>query len=370
MVNENTLRLLNRIGFGADIDSLESYLLNYAIAHKLTDMEKYEANHEILVNILKDIKPTSKVIGYEPDFEEPVKSNYTKMFEKLGNQYPDVIYGSEDTVTINRIKNMAFDDNGTSYNLVALIDREGIDLICIYVKGILYKVYTVSETTIIFDVTNKIRKNMPQYIEELRDKPYVEMRAKAYISEKEYNNSNICCDTVGYIRTCTNLEKIKIEFNDMFYENIGLTFKSQWEKLNEMKRYGFEVPEYCMLRNIDKEAFFNSLIGFDEYFYDNSRELYQGNPIKIKKDIDTQSYNFIAKYTTMSVPNHKQFEATVVSMATRGTIYLLKIVPVKCNDKLTVESIEIRDIYMLEKNSIGIGSKVTFEIVEDTALLI
>ena len=42
MVNENTLRLLNRIGFGADIDSLESYLLNYAIAHKLTDMEKYE----------------------------------------------------------------------------------------------------------------------------------------------------------------------------------------------------------------------------------------------------------------------------------------------------------------------------------------
>lgn len=369
MVNENTLRLLNRIGFGADIDSLESYLLNYAIANKLTDMTKYEANHEILSNILKDIKPTSKVIGYEPEIDTIPESSYTKIFKQLGNQYPDIIYGSEDLAAINRIKNLSFSDDGTAYNLIAMLDIEGIDLICIYVKGILYKIYAISENYIAFDVTNKLRKNINQYIKEFKDIPLVEVRAKAIVDIEDNNSNNVCCSTIGYIRTNTNLEKIKLVFNDMFYANIEDTFNSQYAKLNQMRELGFEIPEYCLLRNIDKEAFFNALVGFDEYFAEIYKDKYN-DCIRIKKDSDVGTYSFITKYTTTSVPNHKQFETTVMSMATRGTTNYLKVVPVKCNDRLTVESIEIRDIYMLQKYELGIGSKVTFEIVEDTALLI
>lgn len=55
MINENTLNILQNIGFGADIDSLESYLIDFEDANKVADLERYKYNCKILKNILKEL---------------------------------------------------------------------------------------------------------------------------------------------------------------------------------------------------------------------------------------------------------------------------------------------------------------------------
>ena len=46
MINEITLRKLDNLGFGIDIDSLESYIIDYSNAVLVSDLSRYEYNYK------------------------------------------------------------------------------------------------------------------------------------------------------------------------------------------------------------------------------------------------------------------------------------------------------------------------------------
>ena len=90
MLNTNTLRLLNNIAFGADIDSLETYLINFKQASMMCDLHRDTRRYNILYNVLKDMKASSLLFSDRSNIKPVSKDNTDTLFKKYTNQFVEV----------------------------------------------------------------------------------------------------------------------------------------------------------------------------------------------------------------------------------------------------------------------------------------
>lgn len=377
MINEHTLKLLNKLAYGADIDSLESYLTDLKQAKILSDITKYEYNYLKLSNILKEIKPNSLFFTGKTALKEIPKDKYDKYFE-LSSKYSKTIYGTSD-FSLNKLKTELVE----AKDIIAVAILEGININCIYLNGYLYRIYAIGKYEKYIDLTKMLNDKISGYIEEFSKTEIVELRGKVVIplkhSELIDKSLNRLGATIHCIRTDYNLDKLEIVIDDMYTDFTKLNIDNQLDKMQFMMNIDINVAPNALVRNIDKEVIGQALEELDDYFdnLEDKKYGFSGFEIRNNNSVlkDNSELNII--YNSKDSKPEEVYKSTIKSISTKynhsengDMVSIINILPIQCNNKLVVNSIEIDDIYDLEKYSIGIGNKVLFQVAEGEAFLI
>ena len=364
MINSNTLKQLNRLGFGLDVDRLETYLFDYKKASRLSDMTKYSYNYSLLKSILHDIKPSSPALKEISLIERIPLDVYDKYFKIYKNKRVVNIYGSSDS-GIESIKDALYGGTDKAYDIVAIVNVEGIDISVVYSYGELMGIYAISEEDKLIELTDKLGYKLPDYIDELHEEDVVELRGKLTILNKNDIVNNAICDTYSFMRRSVNLDKLNFVFYDIFFESQP---KKYWDKINFIRQLKLNVPHYCFVRNIDSELLGHAIDEIGKSF-NNGNITYPcyGFLLKVNKLVD--EYGFLLNCINTDVNSNLIFSSMVKSVSIVGNKYYLNIVPVKCSNYISIDKIEITDVYDIEKQGIKIGSKIKFNVVEGKAYL-
>lgn len=371
MLNSSTINTLNRLGFGVNIDKIESYIHYFKQANLVADLSKYEYNYLKLVKILKEIKPNSKVLTEDIDYDGLKTDEFDKLFTTYGNEKCVVAYGKDDEHKINSVKSVNFEED-YCMDLVAVNNVEGIDIMCTYINGRVYRVYAIGEYTKHFDFTEQLKDKVPSFIEDIACHRLVEFRGKATIfKDKEKRYDNIACSTLYLLQNNIGRDCVDIVFNDVIFEEDNNTFKSIWDKLEWMRDIGLNVPHHALIRNVDRVQFESALEEFDEYFRneENNSIVYSKLGFNIKNNNDIETSEYIICYDTNNVEHKSVFEAIVKDITIDIDRSFIKIVSTKCNNGIIIDTIDIDDIYDIEKYNIAIGNKIYFNVVEGEAIL-
>lgn len=371
MINEVTLRKLDNLGFGTDIDSLESYIIDYSNAVLVSNLTRYEYNYKEARKLLKELKPVSQALTMIPP---PIIDNDDMdfFFSALGNERAPKAYGAADSRKVARIKNQMYADEKDTFDIVAIAGCEGIDITVVYEKGYLKGIYGVSEVHKQFDFTEELFKHFDNsdtlYISKFAKYPIVELRAKATILKGNKILTNVICDTMHKLRTNIGTEDIELIYNDIFIKGDS-KLKSYWNKLGYIETLGFKVVERALLRNIDKEELNQAIITLASHMIDEVKTDYYVDSTYIKKNSDVATPDFIIDYDICNTSYDSVFESRVRSVTSDNLGQYINIVSIECNKNLQVDKIYLDDIYKLESYHIVPNGKIKFRIVEGKAIL-
>lgn len=371
MINRDLMEELNRLGTGIDIDKLESIVIDLNQAIKLSGIKKYNHSLTKMTKILKEVKASSIAFNKKTD-SILEKDKYDKLLEKYGNEYPNTIYDIETNIYKDLIKNRYVDDR--YIDVCATQNIEGIDVKCTYINGLLYKIHAISEYDKVIDLTSVLSTKLPRCIEILKDNELVELRGRVSIKSASNVNSkylSTLCSTMHCLRVKTNIEYIDIIFNNIFFDTDRHGINSQWEKLEFIEKLGLNVCNRCLIRNTDKLSMLSSkniLYSINDYFKSQNCEYSTvGFNIKDNSDIDSNKYMFT--FDVYNISDTILFESKITGIVLKNNKIYLYILPVECNDELLIDSIEVADIYDMEKYNTKIGNTVRFIVVDGKAIL-
>lgn len=373
MINENTLRILNKYGFGADINSLESFIIDYKQSNLLTDMSDYEYQYMQLGKILTELKGDSSALNDSTMINVANQDLYDHFFTEFGNYHPIRVYGSNDLDKIEVVKNSI----GEYKDIIGILNVQGIDIKCSYIYGKLYKINLIGEHDKYDEVTESLRELVPENITELKEYKLVELRGRVTIfnnrKKLQSKSLNTICSTMRCIRNNIWTEDLSVVFNDIYIETEDLPFDNQWDKIEYMRDIGLSIPHHGLIRNVEPELLAQTLKELDDFFY-NIKETdgiiydFDGFEIRVNDSIVGKTDKTSLVYITTKVDYRKVFSAVVKSISIKDRQYI-NIVNTTCNDRVQINKIDIDDIYSLEQYEVKIGSRVNFNVVNNTAIL-
>ena len=366
MINTQTINMLNRYGFGADIDALESYLFNYMHVSRLADMDRYSNQHKILLSILSEVKPNSQVFCKKA--EEIIPFDYFDgVFEKLKNARGPRIFGREDKRAMSVALSKAY-ETAEALDIVAYPEILGLDINIIYENGGLCKIYCISEDKKILDITDTICKLVPNELYDMEDIDLTEVRAVITTQRQIKENDNPVCAVYADIRN-KDTSNIKVIANGIFFDEIEqIPFKNYWKEIEYIKSLRFETVEPCLVRNVGIDMFYNAIDTIQEYV-DNNKYSYATNGIVIKDNTKYRDSNNIMIYDKHNIESSKIFTSKVKSINEIGGDVVLNVIEVDCNDCVKVDRVYVEDVFALEELGISVGSKVRFRIICGNAVL-
>lgn len=371
MINEITLRKLDNLGFGIDIDSLESYIIDYSNAVLVSDLSRYEYNYKEARKLLKELKPTSQALTLVPP-QSLENDELDFFFTALGNERAPKVYGQNDAKKINRIKNQMYADEKDTFDLVAIAGCEGIDLSIVYDRGYLSGIYAISEVHKQFDYTEELFKHFAKadmlYIERFARYSIVELRAKATLLKDKKIKTNVICETMHRLRTNIDVEDITLIYTDIFIKNDS-KLQTYWNKLGYLTSLGFRTPERAMLRNIDREELNQAISTLANHMMNEKETDYIVDSTYIKKNSDVSTPDFIINYDINNIRSDAVFESRVRSITRDNLGQYINIVSIDCNKNLSIDKVYLDDVYKLESDHIVPNGKIKFRIVEGRAVL-
>ena len=202
MVNKSTLRLLNDIAFGADIDSLESYLINFKQASMLCDLHRDTKRYNILYNILRDMKGNSLLFSDRTNLRSVDKDDNDILFKKYPNNFINTAYGLDDT-ELDDFRHTIKYNFSNSVGVVAIANVCGLHLKCLYVNGYLRNAYIIGEAEKYLDITDTASEIIPEYVSEFKHYDMVELRGK--ITTSKVDKLIPECSTLHFIKNNYNI---------------------------------------------------------------------------------------------------------------------------------------------------------------------
>lgn len=370
MINKSTLRLLNDIAFGADIDSLESYMINFKQASMLCDLHRDTKRYNILYDILRDMKGNSLLFSDRTNLKPTDKDNMNDMlFKKYPNRFLDVGY-SVDSDEIIKFENTIKNKFNNNIGLIALANICGIHVKCVYANGYLRTIYVIGETEKYLDVTNIISDLVPDYIPELKQYELVELRGKVTTSRVEHLIPE--CSTLHYINYNYNINTLQLFIDDIIMDANELPYDNYWSKLEYIEDIGFKVPTRALILDVDSNILSNAVLEMDNYITENTTTIYKyfGIQIIVNDTIDKQSIVYIGRYCD----SNKRFSSKLKSIQSTVTndynIVSINILPVKCNDNVTIDKVIMNDVYNIELQQLTIGKEVEFYVLNNTAYML
>lgn len=378
MININTLNFLDAIGIGADIDNLESYIIDYKQANLVADLDKYEESYLKLSKILREIKQSSVAFKDDTDMiEEEINSEFDKIFEKLPNRKYTKIYGKTD-INLDDIKIYIQNEPDSIIDAVALPIIQGLNVKCTYINGYIYKINLIGDYYKYKDVTEELKDKVPAFIDGLSGYTLTECLGKITIfnNEKELQKKslNIPCSCMRCLRTHTDINKLSIVLDEMFInvDDKDLPYNNQWDKIEYMRDIGLSVPHHALIRNIESETLTQALDSFYDYFKnieETSGIIYSFEGYDIRDNSKIYSVDECSRFAYEDIETNASqlYESVVKSVHTsyKNNIKLiLKILPIQCNDHNIVSEIEVNNLNDLNTYDFKIGTKIKFKIYE------
>lgn len=255
MVNSNVMEELNRLGFGADIDALESYVATLqdaaGLGNPLVDDSVYDAH----VRLLKQLKPTSSVLNRNWEVEDNELSEYDDVLKKYGmcsittiTDY-DELYKFANTIA----------EVGHPVDLMASIKENGHGVRAVYLNGHLYNGSTRGRYKKGRDITRHLKAVLPNHVKAWENIKIVEVRGEMLVAidtfEKHLKNTlkTPLSSVTSLIRDSVTEDELKylsMVCYKVIASNGELEFDTLWDEFEHLEKNGFETPQKAKITGV------------------------------------------------------------------------------------------------------------------------
>lgn len=379
MISSYTLSTLNRLAFGANIDALESYIVDFKQASKVTDLSKYKETYDALYKILEEVKPQSVAFDAKTDLVGTESGPTHSIFARYGNIRLNKAYGLYDKVQLKGIQDKIDRSPDGCEALTSVLNVRGLDIMVAYKHGILIDAFLIGESTKYNDITDLAERILHKRVSAWSNLDLVELRGVVTLKvDKQENIPDRCIETtiMHYLRLGVHLDRLDIVINNILTDDQDDIGESGYNaKLEYLEQLGFSIPSTGILLDITCDMLAESLKGFGEYFGGLSEEdddsyidrYSYGFKVYIDKDNGIGGVHCILDDANPETV----FEATVKSMVADryNNNQILTIDRTECNLGLTIDKIQVLDMYDIEKYGINVGQTIHFRVVEGSPVL-
>lgn len=271
MVNSNTMAELEKLGFGADIDALESYVAELQDAAGMGNPLVDDAAYDNYVRLLRQLKPTS----------ETLNRNWEKFDTDL-DEYDEVLkkYGMCSITTVGSMEELrkfkqTLDDIGHPVDLIASTKENGHGVRVVYVNGRLYNGSTRGRYKKGRDITRHLKAVLPNYVEQWKNIRIVEVRGEMLVSKDTFETylkgtlKTPLSSVTSLIRDSVTDEELKY-LEMVCYKVISsddsLKFNTLWDEFEHLKSCGFQIPEIAGAKNVTSDILDHAVEVILNYF--------------------------------------------------------------------------------------------------------
>ena len=384
MINKNLLNKLDELGFGSDIDKLESYVASLQDAAGMGEPIVSDAIYDMYYKLLKELKPSSVILTRN---WEDVDEDY--------NENDDILkaYGMKSITTIkemaelNYFKNLLKDNkelNGIT--LFAGVKLNGHAIRAVYKNGYLVSGTTRGRYKKGRDITKHLKKRLPNYVEKWKDISLLEVRGEALVSFKNFEKVKHILKTplssvTSFIKesaTDSEMELLDIVcYKVIFGTDVGNNgFKTLQEEYEELEYAGFKVPIYQTFEDVDLDNFDDQIEDIVNYFeeirksgvmeYDSDGVVVSINNNKLFYELGNNGNTWLGNFALKmgDVWGVRVYTSKVVEIEWKyGNSYITPkaiVEPVKTSNGSSVSVVPLYNVGVMERFHIVPGSTVYF----------
>lgn len=264
MINSTTLETLEKLGFGSDVDALESYVASLQDAAGMGNPLVDDAVYDAHVKLLKELKPTSAVLNRNWETSDEDLTEYDEVLKKYG------------MCSINTIGDMSelgkfadtIADLGHPIDLMASIKDNGHGVRAVYLNGTLYSGSTRGRYKKGRDITRHIKAVLPPYVDAWAEIPIVEVRGEMLVSIENFEKylkgklKTPLSSVTSLIRDSVTDEELKLlemECYKVISADGSLEFDTLQDEFKHLGENGFNTPPYGVVRGVTVENLVSSV---------------------------------------------------------------------------------------------------------------
>lgn len=383
MVNKDLMDTLDKLGFGSDIDALESYVGQLQDAAGLGEPLVTDEVYDIHRKLLAMLKPESELLIRNWEVDD---NDYGEADDILKS------YGMKSITTIQDVDELRYFQRGVAYNhlvfdFLASEKLNGHGIRAVYTYGKLYSGSTRGRSKKGRDITRHLRRRIPTYIAKWKDIPLVEIRGEALVSRENFQKVKNILKTplssvTSFIKdSATDQEVDMLDF--IFYkviksEEIGNTgFNRLEEEYLELKECGFNIPVYQVFKDVNEDYFYDTvedIVSYFEALHHQGKLKYDTDGIVVSVDSEELFYkmgtngntwigNFALK--TGEVWGSRIYHSVINEIEWMyGKSYITPkahIEPCKTRNGATVSVVPLYNVGVMEKLGLVNGSTIYFQ---------
>lgn len=389
MINSNTMAELEKLGFGADIDALETYVATLQDAAGMGNPLVDDAAYDIHVKLLRQLKPASPVLTRNWEMEDNELTEYDDVLKK---------YGMCSITTLTSLQELAkfrqvLQDIGHTVDLTVSIKENGHGVRAVYLNGRLYNGSTRGRYKKGRDITRHLKAVLPEYIPEWKDIKVVEVRGEMLVSIENFERhlqgtlKTPLSSVTSLIRDSVTDEELKL-LDMVCYKVISgngdLEFNTLWDEFEHLEKCGFKVPEKAKVSGVGPDTLEKAVEMVLDYFekkMDNHEIAYSCDGLVFAIDDNNTFYstgkngnawngNFALKmgrYWESNVYSSKIVEVKFLP----GKSYITPkaiINPVKCSNGAVVTNVPLYNIGVMERYKYVPGADIFFKFGGETGV--
>lgn len=368
MININTLNKLEELGIGADIDKLESTAALVEYSSIMGNCIVSEDKKQTILELLKQLKPTSTIFKYAWDMEKDDICEEDKLFIENGINRGTVV----DSIDRDSIRDLIYSVQDNS-DIIAYALPDGIDIRIVYKNGLLFQATTYNKDEKGKDITDYIRYIVPYNVYSIQKDGLLEVRAVLTIQNSKLIDLEIKEEEkleyiVKYI-TQNFFKKISKDFSviayDFFSTNSSIKFEDIWSKYEYFDNTEFNIAEHALIRDLDKESIVDAVTQLENHLVNSKDRDYTYSKIIV----DTNKYT-TDTYNSRICINEKIKKPRIYSTTVLNIKWIrneyqviprLDIKPVTIDNR-NIGYIDLKNIEELEKLKIHNKSDISFYI--------
>lgn len=271
MVNANTMAELEKLGFGADIDALESHVAMIQDAAGMGNPMVDDAVYDAHVRLLRQLKPASTVLNRNWETEDNELNEYDEILNKYGMTSITTITSFDELYKFKQ----TLDDIGNPVTLTVSVKENGHGVRAVYVNGRLHSGSTRGRYKKGRDITRHLKMLLPNYVEAWKDTKIVEIRGEVLVKISTFEEKlkgtlkTPLSSVTSLIRDSATDDEIKL-LDMVCYKVIAnddsLEFDTLYDEFKHLNDNGFKIPVVARINGVDSDNLEENVQVALEYF--------------------------------------------------------------------------------------------------------
>ena len=258
MITPNTMAELEKLGFGADVDALETYVARLQDAAGMGQPLVDDALYDAHVRLLKQLKPDSSVLNRNWEVEDNELNEYDDVLKKYGMCSIQTVTDF-DTGEFQRFKQV-IRDLGHPVDLFASVKENGHGVRAVYLNGRLYTGSTRGRYKKGRDITRHLKAVLPNYVEAWKNIKLVEVRGEMLVKISDFENYLKPTGLKHPLSSVTSLIRDSVTDAELKYLNMvcykvissdgELELDTLSDEFGHLKECGFNIPQCTGVRGV------------------------------------------------------------------------------------------------------------------------